>query len=173
MTGSIRRRPGEKGFTLIELVVSLAITAFIGLGVSVAIAQITRQTAVNSDYTAANQQALSAVHWIGQDIQMAQTVNGTADFPASGDLVLSWTWWDNTVYTVTYSVQDGVLRRTYDNGTSNQATVIAQDVSEDPDLTYCTSDNNTYNVNITIDIGAGQDAVQVSRSREVAARPHL
>ena len=167
------RRPGEKGFTLIEMVVSLALTAFIGLGVSVSIAQITRQTSKNSDYTSASQQAMNAVHWIGQDIQMAQTVTGTSGFPESDDLVMSWTWWDNTEYTITYSLVDGVLRRTYSNGTTSTNTVVASYVNDDPGLTFCTSDNNSYNISITVDIGAGQDAVQVTRSRDVAARPHL
>ncbi len=167
------RRPGEKGFTLIEMMLSLALTSLIGLGVSVSIAQITRQTAVNSNYTAASQQAMNAVSWIGEDIQMAQTVDGTAGFPDSDDLVLTWTWWNNTEFSSTYSLQDGVLRRTYNDGASSVTTVIADYVSEDPDLTYCTSDNNSYKISITIGIGSGQDAVQVTRARNVAARPHL
>jgi len=139
----------------------------------VAIAQVTRETARNSDYTAASQQAMNAVHWIGQDIQMAQTVNGTAGFPDSDDLVMSWTWWDNTVYTVTYSLEDGALRRTYSDGSGSTTTLLAGDVSDDQELTYCTSDNNSYNISITIGIGTGRDAVQVTRTRDVAARPHL
>ncbi len=173
MTGRRRARPGEKGFTLIEMMLSLALTAFIGLGVSVSIAQITRQTARNSDYTTASQQAMNALSWLGQDIQMAQTVNGTAGFPASDNLVMSWTWWDNTEYTVTYSLDNGVLRRAYDNGTSDTSTIIADGVSSDPDLTYCASDNNTYDIGITVGIGTGQSAVEVTRTRNVAARPHL
>ena len=146
-----RLRPGEKGFTLIEMVVSLALTAFIGLGVSVSIAQITRQTSKNSDYTSASQQAMNAVHWIGQDIQMAQTVTGTSGFPESDDLVMSWTWWDNTEYTITYSLVDGVLRRTYSNGTTSTNTVVASYVNDDPGLTFCTSDNaNNASTNRTI-----------------------
>ena len=134
----LRRRPGEKGFTLIEMVVSLAVTAFIGLGVSVAIAQITTQTATNTNYTAASQEAASAVHWIGQDIQMAQSVSGSAGFPEVNGLVMSWTWWDNSDRTVTYSLQNGVLTRSYDDGYSTYNTVVARDVSNDPHLTYCT-----------------------------------
>jgi prepilin-type N-terminal cleavage/methylation domain-containing protein len=170
----VRCRPGEKGFTLIEMILSLALTAFIGLGTSVAIAQVTRQTAENSNYTTASQQAMNAIHWIGQDVQMAQTINGTAGFPVSDDLVLSWTWWDNTVYTITYSLNDGVLRRVYDDGAGGGTnTVIADSVNDDPDLTYCVSDNNSYNISVTIDIGAGQHAARVTRTRDVAARPHL
>ena len=169
----LRLRPGEKGFTIIEMLISLAVTAFIGLGVSVAITQITTQTATNTNYTAASQEAMNAVHWIGQDIQMAQSVNGSTGFPETDDLTMSWTWWDNSEYTVTYSLQDGVLTRSYDNGTSSYNTVVARDVSSDPGLTYCTSDNYSYNISITIEIGTGQNAVQVSRTRDIAARPHL
>jgi len=169
----LRRRPGQRGFTLIEMILSLALTSFIGLGASFAIAQVTRDTQRNSDYTTASQQAMNAVYWIGQDIQMAQTVTGTGLFPDSGDLVLTWIWWDNTEYTITYSLVDGVLRRTYDDGAVTRDTVVAQYVSDDPELTYCASDNNSYSVSVTIGLGTGQNAIQVTRFRDVAARPHL
>jgi prepilin-type N-terminal cleavage/methylation domain-containing protein len=169
----LRRHPGQRGFTLVEMILSLALTGFIGLGASVAIVQVTRQTAKNEDYTTASQQAMNAIHWIGEDIQMAQDVTGAGNFPDTGDLVLSWLWWDNTEYTITYSLSDGVLRRTYDDGTATHDTVIANYVSDDPGLTYCASDNNSFNISITIGLGSGQDAVQVTRTRDVAARPHL
>jgi prepilin-type N-terminal cleavage/methylation domain-containing protein len=168
-----RARPGQRGFTLIEMILSLALTAFIGLGVSVAIAQVTRQTARNSNYTSATQQAMNAVHWLGEDIQMAQTVTGTDGFPASDNLVMSWTWWDNTEYSITYSLTGGVLRRVYDDGSSSHDTVVAEYVEDDQELTFCTSDNDTYGISITIGIGSGPSAVEVTRTRDVAARPHL
>ena len=164
---------GQRGFTLIEMIVSLALTSLIGLGTSVAIAQVTRETERNSDYATATEQATNAIHWIGQDIQMAQDVSGTEGFPASDNLVLSWTWWDNTEYTITYSLSDGVLQRTYTDGSTDHTTVVASYVNDDPELTYCSSENYTYGVSVTIDIGTGADAVQVTRTRDVAARPHL
>jgi len=169
----LRARPGQRGFTLIEMIVSLALTSLIGLGVSTAIAQVSSQTERNTDFTAATQQAMNAIHWIGEDLQMAQTVSGTDGFPASDNLVFSWTWWDNTVYTITYSLVDGVLTRSYDDGASNHTTLVAEYVNDDPELTYCTSDNETYGISVTIGIGTGPHAVMITRSRDVAARPHL
>ena len=165
----LRLFSGERGFTLIEMIAGLALTGLIGLGVSVAILQVSQQTEYNTDYTTATEQAMSAVHWIGQDLQMAQTVSGTDGFPGSDNLVMSWKWWDNTEYTITYSLVDGVLRRTYDDGSDSHNTVVAQNVNDDPGLTYCASDNNTFDVSITIGLGTAQ----VTRSRGVAARPHL
>ena len=166
-------RRGQAGFTLVEMTVALALTGFIGLGVSIATAQVCTQTSRNSDYTTASRHAMNAVHWIGRDIQMAQTVNGSAGFPATSDLVLSWTGWDNSTYSVNYSVIDGTLRRVFSGGSSQTQTVIAEFVSADVASTNCTSDNGTIVFTVTTSVGEGANAVSVTRSREISSRPHL
>lgn len=166
-------RRGQAGFTLVEMTVALALTGFIALGVSIAITQMCDQTSRNSDFTTASRHAMNAVHWIGQDIQMAQTVNGTAGFPATSDLVLSWTWWDNSTCTVQYTVTDGVLRRVFSDGSSQTQTVIAEYVSNDLASTNCTSDNGTIVFTVTTSVGEGTNAVSVTRSREISSRPQL
>ena len=70
------------GFTLIEMIAALAITGLIGMGASIASAQVLNQTSRNNDTTAASRNAMNALHWISRDAFMAQSINGTAGFPA-------------------------------------------------------------------------------------------
>lgn len=166
-------RSGQTGFTLIEVIVSLALSSLIGLGAAMTIAQVCTQTSRNSDITTASRHAMNAVHFVGRDIQMAQTISGTAGFPATSNLELSWTWWDNKTYSVNYSVTNGVLTRVYSDGITQTQTVVAEYISPDLTSTNCTSDNGTLVFTVTTMVGEGVNAISITRSREIAARPHL
>ena len=164
---------GRAGFTIIETAMAIALTGIIGLGASVAFLQVSNQTSYNSDFTTASRQAMNAIHWLGQDVQMAQTVTGADGFPATSDLELSWKWWDNTVYSVNYTLENGSLRRSYSDGSNQQASLVAEYISNDPDWTNCVSQNGTLTFTITASVGEGVHTVNVTRTREVSARPHL
>jgi prepilin-type N-terminal cleavage/methylation domain-containing protein len=162
----------QKGFTLIETAVAIAISGLIGLGASIAIAQVSTETSRNTDYTMLSQQTMNAIYWLGQDIQMAQTIDGADDFPAAA-LRLSWKWWDNHTYSVNYTLEDGSLVRTYSDGTSQVRTLVAEYILSDDDLTNCVSDNGTVTFTITAGTGEGTHEVNVTRVREICPRPHL
>ena len=163
----------ETGFTLIEIMVSLVITGFIGLGAAMSSAQVLTQTSRNSDYTTASRNAMNAVYWIGRDAQMAQVISGSAGFPGTSDLILSWDDWENVSYNATYSLDDGKLTRTYTVGGLSKDIVVAEYINSTENMTYCTSDNGTLILKITSSVGEGSKVVDVTRIREVTARPQL
>ena len=105
------KKKNQRGFTLVEMMVALAIISFVSLGATMANAQILAQTARNNDYTTATRQALNAVHWISRDAQMSHSINGSSGFPDAENLVITWTQWDNTEHTAVYSVQSNQLKR--------------------------------------------------------------
>jgi prepilin-type N-terminal cleavage/methylation domain-containing protein len=162
----------EAGFTLIELMLSLAITGIIGLGASMATGQVLSQTSKNNDYTTVNRNAMNALFWISRDAQMAQSFSGETSFPDS-DLTLQWIEWDHTVNTAVYSLDDGMLTRQYTKGSEVSETVIAQYISPDTDLTNCVSYNGTLTVTITANIGEGSKNINVTRVRDIVSRPKL
>ena len=168
-----RFRRDQKGYTLVEMVLALALTGIIGLGVSMAITQVCTETSENSDYTTASRHAMNAIHWVGQDIQMAQTVTGVSGFPETSDLVLTWEWWDNSDYSVNYTVENGNLYRVFCEDGATVRTLIAEYVVADSASTNCTSYNGTLVFTVTTSIGQGANQVTVTRSREISARPQL
>lgn len=164
----------QNGFTLIEMTVSLAIIGLICLGATMATAQIINQTSRNNDFTTASRQTLNAVHWISRDVQMSHTINGTAGFPLSDNLTMSWQDWDNSQHVATYILQDNNLSRSYSvNGSAPQITLIAEYINNDPGLTSCTSANGILTIKITSTVGENDRAVSFTKEANIASRPKI
>jgi prepilin-type N-terminal cleavage/methylation domain-containing protein len=167
---------GQAGFTLIEVIASLAISGIIALGATMATGQVITQTVRNNDYTTANRQVLNAMKWIGRDAQMAQTITGYSGFPATSNLTLSWITWDNLLAQAVYSVDHGTfeLRRVYTLGSSPpQVNLIAQYVKIDPSSSHCTWDNEELVLTLTGSVNTGTRVVNVTRVNTIASRPKL
>jgi prepilin-type N-terminal cleavage/methylation domain-containing protein len=165
---------GQRGFTIVEMLVSLALTGLIGLGATMASAQVLNHTSRNSDFTTASRQAMNAIYWVSRDAQMAQTIAGADAFPEAGDLVFSWTTWDNEVDRVVYTLADGRLRRQYSvDGEDPVETLVADYINPDPGLTGCVWTGGVLNIKITASVGQGDRVIDVTRTHNVTSRPNL
>jgi len=157
---------------LLELIVALAITGFISVGVAMATVQVVDQGGRNSDYNTASRNTLNAIHWISRDAQMAQTLepNGSSGFP----LNLSWVEWDNSNHLITYTEAGDKLRRSYsiDGGAPNE-TLVAQYINWVSENTTCELSDSVLKLTVTTTVGAGLNAVSVTRMRDIAPRPSL
>jgi prepilin-type N-terminal cleavage/methylation domain-containing protein len=163
----------QRGFTILEMLVTLALVGFISLGASMASAQVLNETTRNTDYATASRQAMNAIYWISRDAQMAQVVLGDDVFPEAGDLVFTWTTWENQREQVTYSLAGGELRRWYSNDGEPVETVVAEYIDPDPNLTNCVSDGGVLSLMITASVGEGSRAVSVTRTHDITSRPNL
>ena len=163
----------QRGFSLIDMMLSLLITGIIGFGASAASFQVLNQTSRNSDYTTASRNAMNAIHWISRDAIMAQSINGTTGFPSTSDLSLTWKTWDNAQCTVDYVLEDGQLRRVYSNGAETTQTLVAEYINPDAEKTYCSTYNGTLTFVITSSVGEGSSIVDVVRKSEIVSRPRL
>lgn len=166
------RLRSQKGFTMVEVAVSILILAIISLGATMTNVQVIEQTSRNSDYTTAGRQTLNAMHWISNDVQMAQSfqLEGASGFP----LALGWVEWDNSMHEVVYSIVGTTLQRNYqvDDGTP-QLTTVAYHISPDAALTNCSLANGVLTLTITGSVGSGENETRVTRVQEIASRPKL
>ena len=161
------------GFTLIEIMVSILITSLIGLGATMGSAQVLNETIKNNDYTTASRNAMNAVYWIGRDAQMAQVISGTIGFPLASNLSLAWTDWNDSSHNATYSVTNGQLKRSYSIDGAVTDTLIAEFINSSANKTFCSSANGTLLLTITSSVGEGSKVIDVTRVREMTARPQL
>jgi len=126
----------QKGFTLIEVLVTLAITGLIAVGATTAIFQVFGHNTRNTAHMTAVCQVENAVRWINNDAQMAQTVepSGDSGFP----LNLTWIEWNNTSHQVTYTLEDGKLKRSHSvDGGEPSESVAARYIDPDSAKTNC------------------------------------
>ena len=115
-------RRSERGFTLIEVLVVVAIVALIVSGAAMATFQVINVTRRSNDHMTVTRQVQNAGYWISHDALMAEyaTVGDNPD----NFLTLNWTEWSyvegeaSIYHTAIYSFQDlsgdiGKLQRTH------------------------------------------------------------
>jgi prepilin-type N-terminal cleavage/methylation domain-containing protein len=150
----------EKGFTLIELIIVIAIASLIVNAAGMSIFQILNGTEHNNDHATAVRQVQNAGHWISQDAQRSQVIDNENN-PATGItefITFTWTTWeDNYSHEVIYIFEEitedlADLKRQYttydDEGSevSSVTTKIAGNITEPVSFQYL---NGTWTLTIT------------------------
>ncbi len=159
----------QKGFTLIEMIVVIAIA---GLIFSAAAGTISQMFIINAQNTACMtvvKQVESAIHWVSRDMQMAQTVKTDDPDPATV-LTLTWVEWNipkNQVQ-VTYTLNNGDLRR---NHSVSGQTIVAHHI-ESTLVAPKPYTGGKLNFTITATLGGLRSASE-TRVVEVIPRPSL
>jgi prepilin-type N-terminal cleavage/methylation domain-containing protein len=161
----------QRGFTLLEIVVALAIVGALASVIVMTISQIFTSNMRDSARMTAVQDAQSALHWLSRDAQMAQTVQtgGSAGFP----LQLNWVEWEtNDTYSVNYSLVNGEFKRgiSINGGTATEA-VIASHIDTDESMTNCAFTGRVLTVSLTASVPYGSKTASETRKVEVLARP--
>lgn len=137
-------KSGEKGFTLVELLIAISIMVLVSASAGSAIFQVMKNMDGNNDYASAVHQVENAGYWISRDAQMATSV--TTPLTSSNFLTINWAEWnaagDPTYHSARYFLEGltngvGKLKRVHSSGGANQTTLIATYIYFNP------GDNNT------------------------------
>lgn len=177
-------KPGEKGFTLIELVIAMAITVLISGASTVALSQIYGGTDRNNNHLTAVRQLENAGFWISRDAQRAQTIS-TDNLTSPDFLLLTWTEWDDDDYddpvyhSVRYSFDNitgniGRLKRNYwSSAGANQQTLVGLDFYYNPSDSDNTSKATYQSPLLTIRLTAILDKAHETREYRIKRRPNV
>ena len=160
------RNKSQRGYTLIELLVTIGILGVIAPAIGIAIFQVFSVYSLSTNHLTAVKQVENAVYRISRDTEMAQTIQtgGISGFP----LNLTWVEWNNTSNNVTYTIQNGVLQRAYSvNGSQSTTTLVARHINIDPGETICQYSNGVLSLNITASLGGFRPASETRVCRIV------
>ena len=106
----------QKGFTLIELIMVIAITALIIGVITVSIFQLYKVQASTSNRMLAVRQVQNAGYWVNLDTQMSQNVQPDESSDSGFPLTLTWTDWDGDGHRVVYTlISTSIKREHYTN----------------------------------------------------------
>ncbi|MFC2035966.1 type II secretion system protein J [Chloroflexota bacterium] len=173
---------GEKGYSIVELLIAITIMVLAAGAASTAIFQIIRNMERNNDHITVVRQIENAGYWISRDAQMARVITASDNLTLPGFLSLSWTEWDAigdpTSHSANYSFEDladgvGKLKRTYGSANTTEQTLIAQYVYYDPDDANSTSNTSYESPVLTVKLTAVLEGFQETREYKIRRRPDL
>ena len=174
----------EKGFTLLELLISLAIAGIVVAGATTTLSHVITVGSANSNHMTAVRQAQTAGYWVSHDALMAQEVQlDDLTTPEIEFIVLNWSEWNGDSREVIYTLEDTAdgfkqLQRQYtvissDNTTSTNV-VAAQNIDDssitDPDWNYNTEakwENGVLTLRVTTSVVGRTE----TRVYEIQPRP--
>jgi prepilin-type N-terminal cleavage/methylation domain-containing protein len=162
-TGLLKR--GQKGFTLIELALAMAIGGIIAAAITMTMFQIVDSSGRTSNHMTAIRQAQSAGYWVTKDVHMAQVIS-TEDDEDGLPLEVSWTEWDGAEHNVTYELQGTDFVRQH-NG---EDVIIAQFV-ESVEVSPRPYPGGELTFTVNVQVGDGAAAQLETRTYEVIPRP--
>jgi prepilin-type N-terminal cleavage/methylation domain-containing protein len=168
----------SNGFTLVEILVALAITGLIGGAITTSIVQMFDINHQNTNSITAQRQVQQVGYNMSRDGQNAQAVDPSPG--GTGLAEFTWTEWDGDLIIVTYNLSGGIISRTESvNGVAGAPRQIATDINAADTLLSDTVDGDgnvlsaagdgTWHLTVTASFG-GKLPVSETRVYEIRQR---
>ena len=175
-------KQGEKGFSLIELIVVTAVIALIAGAATMTVFQVVKSTEGSNDRMTAGNQVQNAGYWINRDAQMAESVT-TDNLTPPDFLILKWTDWgydeDSIYHSVVYSLENvsgsiGKLKRTHQDsvGTDEQL-LVAEYIYYNPNDPDNTTKASYESGVLTMQLVAVFGDAEETREYRIYCRPNF
>ena len=150
MNNGQKKLINQRGFTLIEMLIAIAIAGLIISSIAAVIMQTVTVSAADSKRMEAVKQVENALHWIDRDAQMTSRNSLNTNNPTLPNfpLKLSWINFDGEQHAVTYSIVSGVLQRSesVNGGTASVSSIAQHIVAASSNYTF---DGRVLIVNLT------------------------
>jgi prepilin-type N-terminal cleavage/methylation domain-containing protein len=136
------RNNNQRGFTLIEIIITLAIASFIVVLIGMAFAQTMIITSKSQDHMLVIRQLQTAGYWVSRDSQMAKNAIWQEPveepFPLQWQLTINWEDITANTYEAVYVItEEGkFVRYYYRNSVLQETRIIAEGIVSDPAQTY-------------------------------------
>ena len=158
----------QRGLTLVELLIVIAITGIITGGITMSIFQVFNINTRTANRMAAVSQVENAGSWVSPDVQMSQSVETgvNSGFP----LTLTWEeWGTNNTHEVIYTLENmsgGLkkLQREHSIDSVPDSTIVVAEYI-DPAETSCDRDGLVLTFKVTATVG------EQSETREYKVKP--
>lgn len=157
----------QMGFTLIEMIIVLAIAGVVTGATTMTIFQVISGSASTSNHMTAVRQVQEAGYRVSHDTQMAQEEPIIGDDPATELLTLTWIDYSGGAHQVTYTLEGTELWRDYDG----QPMRVAEYINPDPTKTSCVWDGDVLTFTVTATVGGFPQEQSETRVYEVVPRP--
>ncbi|MFC1993187.1 prepilin-type N-terminal cleavage/methylation domain-containing protein [Chloroflexota bacterium] len=176
-------KKGEKGFTIVELLVASAIIAIISGAAATTTFQIAKSTEPTNNHMTAVCQVQNAGYRICRDAQMAESV-AVDNLEHPNFLILTWTEQnydgsDPTYHSVTYFFTDlsdgiGKLKRNHwSSAGANEDTLVAKHIYYNLDDPETTSKASYESPVLTIQLTALSEEARETREYRITHRPNF
>ena len=139
---------GERGFTLVELIIATAITGFIFSILGVAMHQVVTIPEYGNDRITALQELQNVAHWFNLDGQMAKSAIGgdTLVLTLTDNSSISYTLVGTDLLRTTSTSNITLARNITDVNFSIQDPYITMDIISSPAGRWDVSENETYKI---------------------------
>jgi prepilin-type N-terminal cleavage/methylation domain-containing protein len=144
----LKETQNSRGFTLVEVLVALAVNAIIAGVITMSIFQIFSVNLTSNAHMTAIKEVENANYWISNDGRMAQTVNSNS---ASGfPITLTWVDWNGNTASAMYDIVNNQLVRSYsENGGQSTNTLVAAHIDLAQTNCSVTADTLTFKITST------------------------
>jgi len=162
----------QRGFSLIELLIVIALAALVTAGITTTVFQVFNMNSRTANRMAAVSQVQNAGKLVSEDILEAQSDKIVVNSPDGEFLILGWTAQNGTAYAVNYTLESMpsgefkiLWRKHYTDSVLDSTTKVAEYI--DPVQTSCVPVDDALKFQVTATVGDESE----TRVYEVEPRP--